>query len=116
MDLGDVNTPDAWASLRGGDMRFRAIIQLSGKTSTGISVPSAVVEGLGSGKRPPVRVTINGHSYRSTVAPMGGEFLLPVSAENPERAGVEPGDEEELTMEPDTEPRPLPLPHASTDP
>ncbi len=74
MDLGDVNTPDAWASLRGGDMRFRAIIQLSGKTSTGISVPSEVVEGLGSGKRPPVRVTINGHSYRSTVAPMGGEF------------------------------------------
>jgi hypothetical protein len=91
-------------------MRFRAIIQLSGKTSTGISVPSEVVEGLGSGKRPPVRVTINGHSYRSTVAPMGGEFLLPVSAENRERAGVKAGDEVEVDIELDTEPRELTVP------
>ena len=74
-------------------MRFRAIIQLSGKTSTGISVPSEVVEGLGSGKRPAVRVTLNGYIYRSTVAPMGGEFLIPISAENRERAGVKAGDE-----------------------
>ena len=91
-------------------MRFRAIIQLSGKTSTGISVPSEVVEGLGSGKRPPVRVTINGHSYRSTVAPMGGEFLIPVSAENRERAGVKAGDEVEVDIELDTEPRELTVP------
>jgi len=91
-------------------MRFRAIIQLSGKTSTGISVPSEVVEGLGSGKRPPVRVTINGHSYRSTVAPMGGGFLLPVSAENRVSAGVEAGDEVEVDIELDTEPREVTVP------
>ena len=91
-------------------MRFRAIIQLSGKTSTGISVPSEVVEGLGSGKRPPVRVTINGHSYRSTVAPMGGEFLLPISAENRKLAGVEAGDEVDVEVELDTEPREVTVP------
>src|SRR5260370_23377333 len=91
-------------------MRYRARIELHGKTATGIRVPSAVVEGLGSGKRPPVRVTINGHSYRSTVAPMGGEFLLPVSAENRERAGVEAGDEVEIDIELDTEPRELTVP------
>jgi uncharacterized protein DUF1905/bacteriocin resistance YdeI/OmpD-like protein len=91
-------------------MRFRAIIQLSGKTSTGISVPSEVVEGLGSGKRPPVRVTINGHSYRSTVAPMGREFLLPVSAENRVSAGVKAGDEVDIEIELDTESRELTVP------
>ncbi len=91
-------------------MRFRAIIQLSGKTSTGISVPSEVVEGLGSGKRPAVRVTLNGYIYRSTVAPMGGEFLIPISAENRERAGVKAGDEVDVEIELDTEPRELTVP------
>jgi len=57
-------------------MKFRAIVQLSGKTATGIQVPAEVVAHLGSSRRPPVRVTINGHTYRSTVAPMGGVFML----------------------------------------
>ncbi len=91
-------------------MRFRARVELHGKTATGISVPSEVVENLSSGKRPPVRVTINGHSYRSTVAPMGGKFLLPISAENHELAGVEAGDEIDVEIELDTEPREVTVP------
>ena len=91
-------------------MRFRGSVELHGKTATGIRVPPEVVEHLKSGKRPPVRVTINGHSYRSTVAPMGGEFLLPVSAENRVSAGVEAGDEVEVDIELDTEPRELTVP------
>jgi Domain of unknown function (DUF1905) len=63
-------------------MRFRARIELYGKTATGIVVPPEVVESLKSGKRPPVRVSINGHTYRSTVASMAGEFRLPISAEH----------------------------------
>jgi hypothetical protein len=63
-------------------MRFRATIQLAGKTATGIRVPGEVVASLGASKRPPVRVTINGHTYRNTVAPMGGVFMIGVSAEN----------------------------------
>ncbi len=47
-------------------MRFRARIGLHGKTATGIQVPPEVVENLGPSKRSPVRVTINGHTYRST--------------------------------------------------
>ncbi len=43
-------------------MRFRTTIQLNGKTATGIEVPEEVIDELGSGKRPPVRVTINGHT------------------------------------------------------
>lgn len=93
-------------------VRFRATILKAGKTATGIQLPAEVVERLGSGKRPPVRVTINGHSYRSTVAVMGGVFMLGVSAENRQGAGVAGGDEVDvdLELELDTEPRQLTVP------
>ena len=91
-------------------MKFHAIIQLSGKTATGIQVPDEVVASLGSGKRPPVRVTINGHTYRSTVAVMGGQFMLPVSAEVRKTARVAAGDEVDIEIEIDTEPREVNIP------
>ena len=91
-------------------MRFRATILLGGKTATGLRVPDEVVAGLGSGKRPAVRVTINGHTYRTTVAPRGAEYLVPVSAENRERAGVAAGDEVDVDIELDTEPREVTVP------
>ncbi|MGH3683138.1 MAG: DUF1905 domain-containing protein, partial [Natronosporangium sp.] len=53
-------------------MRFRTVIELGGKTATGFRVPSEVVEALGAGKKPKVRVTIGSHTYRSTVAVYGG--------------------------------------------
>ena len=53
-------------------MKFTATLELHGKTATGIEVPEDVVTGLGAGKRPPVRVTINGHTYRSTIAAYNG--------------------------------------------
>ena len=56
-------------------MRFRARIELHGKTATGIVVPPEVVESLQSGKRPPVRVTINGYTYRSTVAVLATLYI-----------------------------------------
>lgn len=91
-------------------MRFRATIQLNGKTATGIPVPPEVVASLGASKRPPVRVTLNGYTYRSTVAPMGGVFMLPVSAEVREGAHVAAGDEVDVDIEPDTEPREVIVP------
>ena len=54
-------------------MRFRTTLLQNDKTATGFRVPDDVVEALGKGKRPPVRVTINGYTYRSTVAVLGGE-------------------------------------------
>ena len=89
---------------------FRAVVQLSGKTATGIEVPADVVAALGSGKRPSVRVTINGYSYRSTVAPMGGRFMIPLSGEHRTNAGVAAGDEVEVALELDTEPREVRVP------
>jgi hypothetical protein len=90
--------------------QFHATLELGGKTATGIPVPDEVVESLGAGRRPPVTVTINGHSYPSTVASMGGRFMLPVSAENRSCAGVSAGDELDVHIELDTEPRTVDVP------
>jgi hypothetical protein len=91
-------------------MKFRAPLLLAGRTATGIQVPPRIVEGLGKGKRPPVTVTINGHTYRSTVAPMGGVFMIGVSAENRQAAGVSAGDTLDVDVELDTEPREVVVP------
>ena len=90
--------------------RFTTTLVLGGKTATGIEVPGEVVTTLGAGKRPAVRVTINGHAYRSTVAPMGGTFMLPVSAEIRAAAGLLAGDEVDVTLELDTEARAVNVP------
>lgn len=91
-------------------MRFPATLQQSGKTATGFEVPPEVVTALGAGKRPPVRVTINGYTYRNTIAPMGGVFMLGVSAEHRGKAGVAAGDALEIDLELDTEPREVVVP------
>src|SRR5690348_17158594 len=91
-------------------MKFHAILQSHGKTATGIEVPEEVVAILGAGKRPPVRVTINGHTYRSTIAVMGGVYMLGVSAENRLGAGVAAGDELEVDLELDAAPREVSVP------
>ena len=91
-------------------MRFRTTILQSSKTATGIEVPPDVVASLGSGKQPLVRVTINGFTYRSAVAVMGGVFMVGVSAENRAGAGVKGGDEVDVDIELDTEPRTVEVP------
>lgn len=91
-------------------MTFRTVIELGGKTATGFRVPDAVVDALGSGRRPAVLVRIGSHSYRSTVAVMDGVFMLPLSAENREAAGVAAGDEVEVTLELDRAPREVTVP------
>jgi hypothetical protein len=91
-------------------MRFVTTIELGGKTATGFAVPDEVVEALGRGKRPPVTVTIGPHTYRSTVAVMGGRYLVPLAAEHREAAGVAAGDEVTVDIELDTEERVLDVP------
>lgn len=91
-------------------MHFHATLILSGKTATGIQVPDAIVDQLGAGKRPPVRVSIGSYTYRTTVAPMGGQFWIPVSAEIRAGAGINAGDELDVEIENDTEPREVVVP------
>jgi hypothetical protein len=91
-------------------VRFRTAIELGGKTATGMEVPESVVEALGSGRRPAVVVTLNGYTYRSIVAVMGGRYLLPVAAEVRAGSGVAAGDQVEVEVELDTEPRAVSVP------
>ena len=91
-------------------MRFRTTILQTGKTAAGIEVPEEVVQGLGAGKRPPVRVTLNGYTYRNTVAVMGGTYMVGVSAENRAGTGVNGGDEVDVDIELDTAPREVVVP------
>jgi Bacteriocin-protection, YdeI or OmpD-Associated/Domain of unknown function (DUF1905) len=91
-------------------MRFTTTLELAGKTATGFRVPASVVEALGKGKRPPVTVTINGYSYRNTVAVYGDEYMIGVAAEHRAPAGVKAGDEIEVDLELDTAPREIEIP------
>lgn len=80
------------------------------KNATGIPVPAEVITQLGAGKKPKVVVTVNGFSYRSTVAAYGDVFLIPLSQERRAEAGVEGGEQVEITLELDTEPRMVEVP------
>jgi len=91
-------------------MRFTTTLDSAGKNAAGFRVPREVVEALGKGKRPPVVVTINGYSYRNTVAVYGDEFLIGVAQEHRAPAGVTPGDTIEVDLELDTAPREVDVP------
>jgi hypothetical protein len=91
-------------------MRFHTTILQGDKTATGIRVPDEIVEALGSGRRPAVKVTINGFTYRSTIATVSGDFMVGVSAENRAGARVAGGEEVDVDIELDTAPREVTVP------
>jgi hypothetical protein len=80
------------------------------KNTSGIEIPADVIEAMGAGKKPPVKVTIGAYTYRSTVAVMGGKYLVSLSQANREAAGVKGGDTVDVTLELDTEPRTVDVP------
>jgi hypothetical protein len=92
------------------EMRFHTTILQGDKTATGIQVPPEIVEALGAGKRPAVTVTINGFTYRSSIAVLGGTYMVGVSAENRAGAGVSGGDQVDVDIELDTAPREVAVP------
>ncbi|MEV5961124.1 YdeI/OmpD-associated family protein [Kribbella sp. NPDC051952] len=85
-------------------MKFRTLVEPP-EPMRGLEVPAEVMETLGGGARPPVTITVNGHSWKSRVAIMRGRHLLGLSRANREAAGVEAGMEVEVELELDTEPR-----------
>jgi bifunctional DNA-binding transcriptional regulator/antitoxin component of YhaV-PrlF toxin-antitoxin module len=91
-------------------MKFRATILQAGKTATGVEVPAKIVEGLGTSKKPKVEVTFKGFAYRTSIAVMGGKFMLPISADVRKSAGVAAGDTVEIVVENDTAPREVTVP------
>jgi hypothetical protein len=91
-------------------MRFRAELQLDGKTATGITVPAEVLDGLGGGKRPAVLVTINGHTYPSTIGSMKGVAKIPVSGAVRAAANINAGDVVDVEVEADQTVRTVTVP------
>jgi hypothetical protein len=92
-------------------MRFRTTIKSSGKNAAGIPVPPEVMAALAAGKKPPVTVTVGGHTYRSSVATVDGQPMISFSAENRSKAGVAGGDEVDVEVELDAAPREVTVPH-----
>ena len=91
-------------------MRFHTTILQADKTATGIEIPEEIVTALGAGRRPAITVTINGFTYRSTIAVMGGAYMVGVNAENREGARVKGGDEVDVDIELDSAPREVAVP------
>jgi bifunctional DNA-binding transcriptional regulator/antitoxin component of YhaV-PrlF toxin-antitoxin module len=91
-------------------LTFKSELLLAGKTATGVEVPAEVVEKLGSTKNPPVKVTINDYTYPSTIAVRNGVFMLPVSAEVREKAGIKSGEIIEVSVTSDNQPRVVEVP------
>ena len=90
-------------------MKFRAKVIPSGN-ATGVEIPADVMKALGSGPRPLIAVTINGHTWRSRAASMRGQQLVGISAANRAASGIAEGDVVEVDLELDTEPRVVPVP------
>jgi hypothetical protein len=92
-------------------MKFRTTLkQAEGSTATGIVVPDDVVAAMGAGKKPPVKLVVNGYAYRSTVATVSGAYMVGFSADHRAASGLKGGDPIEVQIEPDTEPRTVELP------
>jgi hypothetical protein len=92
-------------------MKFKTtILQAEGSTATGIQIPDEVVAALGAGKKPPVRMRVNGYEYRSTVATVDGRYMVGFNADHRAASGLKGGDEIEVDVEVDTEPRTVELP------
>lgn len=89
---------------------FRAVVESNGKTATGVEVPADVVEKLGSGRRPKVHATMRGYTFRSSVASMGGRSLLGINADTREQSGLRAGDEVDVELQLDDQPREVEVP------
>lgn len=72
-------------------MKFRAHVIPSGN-ATGVAIPDDVIQALGPKGRPPVTITINGHTWRSRVAAMRGQRLIGISAAHRAAAKIREGD------------------------
>lgn len=99
-------------------MKLTTVVNAAGKTAAGIVVPDEIVEALGGGGRPKVRVTVSGYTYRSSIARMGGVYMCTVSNATRAATGLKPGQTVEFDIEIDTEAREVAAPadlHAALD-
>ena len=91
-------------------VRYTTGLRQNGKTATGIEVPPDVIDALGAGRRPALRVNVNGYAYRTTAGVMGGISMIPLNAEHRAAAGLQGGQAIEVALEVDTAPRTVSVP------
>jgi len=91
-------------------MRLRAELLATGGNTTGFLIPDSFVDSLGGGGRPKVAVTANGATFRTSIARMGGEYWLGVSAQTRASVGIGAGDVLDLEIVLDTVPREVEVP------
>lgn len=91
---------------------FHTTVVTAGLTATGIIVPEKIMNELGGGGRPLVKITINGYTYRSAIAKRGDRYMFGISADVRQAAHVAGGDEIDVALELDTEPREVTVPPA----
>jgi len=91
-------------------MKFRTTLQRFGANNTGIEVPEEVLTALGRGRRVKVVATVNGYTYRTSVAPAYGKILMPFSSEHRKASGLAGGDEIEVELVADDAPREVEVP------
>jgi hypothetical protein len=89
--------------------RFTVVLERVQKTATMFRVPFDLEEAFGRA-RPPVKVTIRGHTWRTTPGVYGGVGYIGVNRAVKAATGVDAGDRVDVTMELDTEPRRVTLP------
>ena len=95
-----------------GHVRFAAVLVPRGP-GVAVVLDDEQVAAVGEGaRRFPVRATINGYSWRTSVARMGGEFVLGLNREVREGAGASVGDAVEVEISLDTAPREVDVPEA----
>jgi antitoxin component of MazEF toxin-antitoxin module len=94
-----------------GAVRFKTTLnQAEGKNATGVIIPDRVLEKLGAGKRPQVRVSLNGYAYTTTVGIMGGTAMVGVSAAIRKATGLSAGDAIDVELVVDGAPRTVDVP------
>ena len=91
-------------------MEFTTELVAMGGTTTGFVVPEEVVASLGAGRRPKVAATVGGHTWRTSIASIGGRFLLGASAAVRADAGLTAGETYLVMVELDTAPRAIAVP------
>lgn len=91
-------------------MKFHTTLKQGDKTATGIQIPDEVIQALGAGRKPPVKLTVNGYTYRSTVATVSGTFMVGFNADHRAASGIRGGDEIDVEIGLDTKPRTVELP------
>jgi hypothetical protein len=90
--------------------RFETTVELTGKTATFMEVPLDVPALFDGAKKPPVKVKINDHVYRSTIAVYGDRYYLPINRDVKKATGVAAGDKITVTVERDIEERKVEVP------